>query len=170
MHIHLAGLTREEKKLFRRLNTQVKIQDYLETIPANFETGGQTLHSPRSVLKYNTAHCFEGALLACAILLSQGHKAVILDLQPDIKSNDDGHALALFKVNGLFGALSKTNHPSIRYRDPIYKSIRELVMSYFHEYFLSDGAKNLRSYTILNLSKIKKNWICLLYTSPSPRD
>ena len=159
MHHFFKDLTPEEKRIFRKLNSPIKIQDFLETIPANFEDHGKTLYSPRTMLKQQKAHCFEGALLASSILLFHNHKPLILDLQPRLTSKDDGHALALFKQNGLWGAISKTNHVSVRYRDPVYKTIRELAMSYFHEYFLNDGIKNLRSYAVLDLSPIKQNWI-----------
>lgn len=156
---HHSQLSKKEITLFKKLNTPGKIQDFLETIPWNFETEGARLSSPRTTLKENSAHCLEGALLSCAILSYHGHEPLLLDLQPNIDSDDDGHAIALFKENSLWGAISKTNHVSVRYRDPVYRTVRELVMSYFHEYFLNDGVKNLRSYTTLNLKTIKKNWI-----------
>lgn len=159
MHKFLTELSRDELKVFKKLNSPIKIQDFLESIPANFEEGGGTLYSPRNVLAHRKAHCFEGALFASAVLLYHGHKPLLLDLQPTLTSKDDGHALALFKEHGLWGAISKTNHVSVRYRDPVYRTVRELVMSYFHEYFLDDGIKNLRSYAMLNLETIKKNWI-----------
>jgi hypothetical protein len=87
----------------------------------------------------------EGALLAAAILEFHGHKPLLLDL----RSTDDDldHVVALFKQFGCFGAISKTNHVVLRYREPIYKSVRELAMSYFHEYFLDNGKKTLREYS-----------------------
>ena len=149
-------LTGEERKLFHRLNNPYKIQDFLDKISINFEEKGDTLFSPRKVILKRKAHCLEGALFACAVLLFHGYETYLLDLQPGPK--DDGHAVALFKQRSKWGAISKTNHAVLRFRDPVYESPRELVMSYFHEYFLDSGQKTLRTYT------------CLLYTSPSPRD
>lgn len=159
MHRFFQKLTAAEHAVFAKLNTPAKIQDFLDRLKVNFEKGGDTLRSPRNVLRFKKAHCLEGALFAAAALLYHGKSAVILDLQPRLESSDDGHAVALFRIDGYWGALSKTNHAVLRYRDAIYKTPRELVLSYFHEYFLDDGVKNLRSYTILDLKKIKKNWI-----------
>ncbi|MEK7583940.1 MAG: hypothetical protein AAB490_01735, partial [Patescibacteria group bacterium] len=132
---------------------------FLETLPANFERNGETLYSPRMVLKHRRAHCTEGALFAAAALRLHGHKPLVLDLKTTAK--DEYHAIAVFKIRGRWGAISKTNHPVLRYRDPVYLSIRELVMSYFHEYFMRDGAKTLRSYTNpLDLSRFDaKGWM-----------
>ncbi len=151
------GLSLEETKIFRKLTTPNKIQDFLDKLPINFEEDGDTLYSPRLVLRNKRAHCLEGALFACAVLSFHGYKNFLLDLQPGPK--DDGHAVALFKIKNRWGAISKTNHAVLRFRDPVYLSPRELVMSYFHEYFLDDGRKTLRTYTVFELNKIKKNWI-----------
>lgn len=159
MHTFFTDLTKAEHALFKKLNTPQKIQDYLLTLSFNFETEGETLLSPRMLISTKTAHCLEGALFAAAALLYHGQKAVLLDLQPNFNSDDSGHAVALFKVGNNYGAISKTNHGVLRFRDAVYKSPRELAMSYFHEYILPDGTKNLFSFTVLDLSKIKQNWI-----------
>jgi hypothetical protein len=148
-----------EFRIFKKLNTPEKIQDFLNTFPFNFETSGDTNMSPLSTLHAGTAHCMEGAMLSAAILWYHGQKPLLLDLKA---SNDDfDHVVTLFKHDGLWGALSKTNHGVLRYRDPIYKNIRELVMSYFHEYFLnSSGKKTLRSYSVpFDLSKLDTHWL-----------
>jgi hypothetical protein len=157
MHRFFKALTKEEHKIFRKLNTPQKIQDFLESTPINFEGGGDTLFSPRSVLRNKKAHCLEGALFASAVLMYHGKPAILLDLQPDLV--DDAHTVALYKRQGSWGAISKTNHAVLRFRDPVYKTPRELAMSYFHEYFLDNGFKTLRTYTIFNLNRIKKNWV-----------
>src|SRR3990167_7309680 len=135
----------EELRLFRKLKSPKLIQDYLDTLSINFETSGETYMSPRRVIKNKTAHCFEGALLAAAALSYHGHKPLLLDLVTI--ERDEDHVVALFRQNGLWGAISKTNHPILRYRDPVYKTVRELAMSYFHEYLLDDGRKSLRAYS-----------------------
>lgn len=154
----MLGLSKQEEKLYKKLNTPAKIQDFLENTPANLERHGQTCYSPRQMLRYRQAHCMEGALFAAAVLQFHGNKPLILELRADKKDLD--HVIAPFKINNYWGAISKTNHAVLRYREPVYNSIRELVMSYFHEYFLDSGKKTLRSYSEpVNLSRFdKKYW------------
>ena len=154
----MSHFSEQELKVFRKLTTPAKIQDFLENIPVNFEQGRQTCMSPRMVLKNRRAHCMEAAVLAAAALRVIGHPPLVLDLHA--AKPDFDHAIAPFKIKGLWGAISKSNHPVLRYRDPVYKSIRELVMSYFHEYFLDSGRKTLRSFSKpVDLSRFDhKNW------------
>lgn len=148
-----------EYKTLSKLNTPQKVQTYLEKIPFNHEKRGETCMSVYGVLKNNKAHCIEGAFLACACLMLQGRNPLIVSLK--VKKGDDDHIITLFKENGYYGALSKTNHPVLRYRDPVYRSVRELVMSYFHEYFLyTTGKKTLLGYTKpINLKRYGSAWI-----------
>ncbi len=138
-------LTPAERAVLRRLSTPQKIQDYLDTVPINFERGGETNRSPRRVLRDNTAHCFEGALLAACALAYHGQPPLLLDFRA--VPADEDHVVTPFRWRGLWGAISKTNHAVLRYRDPLYRSIRELAMSYFHEFFEWNGNKSLRSYS-----------------------
>ncbi|MBI4152238.1 hypothetical protein HY495_00880 [Candidatus Woesearchaeota archaeon] len=140
------GLTEDEITLFQRLNTPQKIQDFVDTIPINFEPEGDTCLSPRLVLGQNRAHCIEGAILAALILRFHGHKPLLVDLETT--EDDFDHVIAVFRQHGHWGAISKTNHAVLRYREPVYKTIRELVMSFFHEYFQNEnGAKTLRRFS-----------------------
>ncbi|MFM2374690.1 MAG: hypothetical protein RLZZ234_685 [Candidatus Parcubacteria bacterium] len=152
-------LTTSERTLFKKLSTPHKIQDFLDALPINFEKNGDTHYSPREVLKRNTAHCIEGALLAAAALWYHGEKPFLMDMRT--KERDAEHVIALYRKNGYWGALSKTNHAVLRYRDPIYKTVRELALSYFHEYFRDhDGLKTLVSYSRpVNLSSLGTSWI-----------
>lgn len=147
-----------EIKIFGELNTPAKIQDFINKIPINFEKSGETLMSPRLILKKRKAHCFEGALLAAAIFWHHKQKPLLLDLvaqKPDLN-----HVVALFRKNGYWGAVSKTNHAALRYREPVYQTVRELVMSYFHEYFTHGGKKTLVSFAgPFNLKKFGTGWI-----------
>ncbi len=155
---HLAALTKEEQAVFKKLNSPRKLQDFINAIPINFEKGGETLMSPRRTLQENKAHCLEGAFLAAAVLWWHGQKPLLMDLKTIV--NDFDHVVALFRRGPFWGAISKTNHAVLRYREPIYASPRELAMSYFHEYFLDNGAKTLRSYSApFDLSKLKLNWL-----------
>ena len=145
------------KKLWR-LKTPEKIQDFVNTLPFNFEKRGETYRSVAESLKAGTAHCFEGALIACAALYIHGHRPLLLDLRTTDKDAD--HVVALFKKGKYWGAISKTNHAVLRYREPIYKSVRELAMSYFHEYFLDNGLKTMRKFSKpFDLSKTKIDWL-----------
>lgn len=153
------GLTPDELAIFKELTTPHKIQDFLDTIPANLSKRGDTCFSPRMVLEKGRAHCIEGALVAATALWMHGEKPLLLDLKAlDI---DYDHVVALYKKNGYWGAISKTNHPVLRFRDPVYKSPRELALSYFHEYtFPKTGQKTLRSYSRpFSLKKFGTDWI-----------
>jgi hypothetical protein len=156
------GLTTTEWRLFKKLNTPVKIQDYLDTLKLNFEEQGDTYMSPRRVLKERKAHCLEGAVLAAAAFLINGQPPLLLDLHANLRAGDYDHVVAPFKVGKYWGAISKTNHAVLRYREPVYRDIRELAMSYFHEYFLHDGKKTLISYSTrpLDLRKfMHEEWL-----------
>ena len=148
-----------EEKIARNLSSAIKIQDYLDTIPFNHEEEGETCCSAYGVIKRKKAHCLEGALLACYAFSLQGKPPILLSLK--VTDNDYDHVIALYKENGYWGAVSKTNHSVLGFRDPVYKTIRELVMTYFHEYFLvRNGKKTLRGYSrIINLNRFGKKWI-----------
>lgn len=136
-------LEAKEFQIFKKLNSPAKILDFLNTLPINFESHGNTCRSPLETLKHKEAHCLEGAMLAAAILWFHGEKPILMDLQSVYK--DDDHVVTLFKKSGRWGAISKTNHAVLRYREPIYRTLRELAISYFHEYFMDDGVKTLRT-------------------------
>jgi hypothetical protein len=153
------GLTKEELRILRRMNTPAKVQEYLDSIPSNKEKDGETCMSPRRVLQQKKAHCIEGVMLACTAFMLAGRKPLVLNLK--VSKDDDDHVIALFKENGYWGAVSKTNHSVLRYRDPVYKTVRELAMSYFHEYFLSDGGKKtMLGYSRpINIKRFGTSWI-----------
>lgn len=146
------GFTRDEMAILRPLSTPRKIQDYLDTLGMNFEKNGDSCRSPRCVLREQEAHCMEGAMLAAVALRIAGFKPLVMDLKAT--EDDEDHVVALFQINKHWGALSKTNHGVLRYREPVYRTVRELALSFFHEYFLKDGRKTLRSYSVpVNLSR-----------------
>jgi hypothetical protein len=153
------NLTKQEFSVFKKLNTPIKIQDFLDTLPINFEKKGETGMSPRKVLREKIAHCFEGALIAATALWIHGYEPLLLNFKA--YPYDDDHTVALYKINGLWGAISKTNHATVRFRDPIFKTTRELALSYFHEYFVNKtGEKVLQSYSKpFNLKKMGTEWI-----------
>jgi hypothetical protein len=152
------GLSKKEKRVFDKLDTPQKIQDFLDQMPINFERTGETLMSPRLVLQKNKAHCIEAALLAAAVLWHHGQKPLLLDLVADKKDFD--HVVCLFRQGGYWGAISKSNHAVLRWRDPVYRTVRELAMSYYHEYFLPNGAKSLKTYSApFDLRKFRTEWV-----------
>ncbi len=149
------GLEKEELNILKNLNSPIKIQEFLNKLETNFEENGDTCMSPKIVLREKKCHCMEGSILAALVLRINRESPLIVDL----KANDDDydHTIAVFKKNGKWGAISKTNHAVLRYRDPVYDSIRELVMSYFHEYFNDHGKKTLRSFSMpVDLSRFDK--------------
>jgi hypothetical protein len=149
----------QEFKFLRSLNTPEKIQTFLDEMPLNHETEGETSMSPLRVLREQKSHCIEGAFLAGVCLAIQGEKPLIVSLK--VMKDDIDHIITLFKRNGYYGAISKTNHVVLRYRDPVYRTVRELAMSYFHEYYLTkNGKKTLIGYTNpINLNRFGTKWI-----------
>jgi len=136
-------LNEEQRHLFKSLNTPAEIQAYLDKIPYSTENDNR---SPASVLRDGKAHCLDGGLFAAAALQRIGHGAFIIDLLPE-PGTDDDHVLAIYKQYGHLGAIAKSNFAGLRFREPIYRSLRELALSYFPMYFNSSGEKTLRAYT-----------------------
>lgn len=141
-------LDQREITLIKKLKSPIRVQDFLDQLPFNFETEGQTYMSPRRVLREKKAHCFEGALFATLCLSYHGIPNFLLDLKVKKSAIDDSdHIICLFSLNGFWGAISKTNHSVLRWRDPIYRDFKEIAKTYFHEYFLDDGEKTLESFS-----------------------
>ena len=155
------GLTKSEERTLRRLSTPIKIQDFLDKLPMNWEKNGDTHMSPRRVLKEKKAHCIEGALLAATALWLAGEPPLIMNLSSRLGRGDVDHVVALYKRGGRWGAISKTNHSTLRFRDPIYRTPRELALSYFHEWFMNEtGEKTLECYSKpLDMRKFGTDWI-----------
>ncbi|MBI3679730.1 MAG: hypothetical protein HY235_04975 [Acidobacteria bacterium] len=131
--------------MLRGLRTPGGVQRFLEEeIGYNKEENGPTCRSPRRVLRDRIAHCMEGALFAAAALAAQGHPPMLMDLEA---VRDDDHVLAIYHVRGHWGAVAKSNYASLRFREPVYRSLREMVMSYFEHYHNTRGEKTLRRYS-----------------------
>jgi len=138
-------LSPREHRLFARLDTPQKIQTFVDRLPVNFSLNGDTAMSPRRVLQTRMAHCSEGAVFAAAALAYHGRPPLLMDIRA--LPSDQDHIITLFRERRLWGAISKTNHAVLRWRDPIYRSVRELAMSYAHEYCLPGGQKSMLSYS-----------------------
>lgn len=136
--------TADEIAIFTALDSPPKIQAFLDGMPYSEE---EVYRCPRQVLHDRKAHCFDGALFGTAALRFIGYPPLVLDMLPN-PGRDDDHMLALFKVDQHWGAIAKSNFVGLRYREPIYRTLRELVLSYFEDYYNTAGEKTLRGYTI----------------------
>ena len=136
------ALTESERQVIARLTTPGKIQTFLDQLTYSAEN---TYRCPLRVMRERTGHCFDGALFAAAMLRRLGYPPLILDMLPN--DRDDDHLLALFKRDGHWGALANSNFVGLRFREPIYRNFRELVLSYFEQYYNVEREKTLRSYT-----------------------
>jgi hypothetical protein len=145
----------KEKAFFKKFKSPMEIQKFLNQTKYNPD---YITCSPKKIIYSNKANCFEGALFGAAALKMLGHKPIIVDL---IAENDDDHVIALYKQNNCYGAIAKSNTTTLRFREPVYRSLRELVMSYFDFYFNTFGEKSLRSYSVpVNLSRFDKySWM-----------
>lgn len=139
MHFNAA-----ERRILRPLTTPEKIAAYLDSIPYNKEPGEPTCRSPRAVMRDQLAHCMEGALFAAAALEWIGHPPLIVDLEA---VRDDDHVLAVYREHGLWGSIAKSNYAGLRHRTPVYRSVRELAISYFEHYYNLAGEKTLRAFS-----------------------
>jgi hypothetical protein len=145
--------TSEESDFLKTLNDPDKIQGFLDSVEYN---PSYECRSPRHVIRKRSAHCFEGALFAAAALEFNGFKPLIVDMKA---YNDDDHVIAVFSVDDHWGSVAKSNFTTLRYREPVYRSLRELIMSYFDFYFNTDGDKSLRSFSLpLDLTVYNKKF------------
>ena len=149
------GLAPEEVRLFKRLDTPFKTQRYLNGLDYDPDYG---CRSPRWIIREGKAHCFEGAIFAAAALRLAGYRPLLVDIR---SWNDDDHVLAVFKERGFWGSVAKSNFTVLRFREPVYRSIRELVISYFDVYFNSCGEKTMRGYSRpLDLTQFdRRHWM-----------
>lgn len=139
------GLTPGEFAVLRRLDTPQKVHDFLFRLDQNFEVDGETCRTVREVLRTRKAHCIEGAMLAACAFWIHGEPPLLLDMRA---VRDFDHVVAIYRRQQRWGAISKTNGIGLRSRDPVYRSLRELAMSYFHEYCNRRDHKTLREYSL----------------------
>jgi hypothetical protein len=148
-------------RVVRRLTTPMKIQAYLDSIPYSHD---EFYRPPAAVVRDRTAHCFDGAIFAAAALRHLGDPPMIVELLPN--ERDDDHLIAIFRRRAHWGAVAKSNFVGLRFREPVYRSIRELVMSYFEPYYNLAGERTLRGYTApLDLRRFDaRDWLTRLET------
>src|SRR5271167_4327000 len=135
------GFTPAELRKLRSLQNPYGIQRFMDDMPYHL---ADTAWSPRRVLREHTAHCLEGAIFAAAALRANGHPPLIVDFEAE---HDTDHVLAVYRVKGHWGAVAKSNYTGCRYREPVYRSLRELAMSYFDTYFNLRGERTLRTFS-----------------------
>jgi hypothetical protein len=155
----LDSFDRRERKIFSRLTNPARIQRFLDDdLAYNLEPHGDTCYSPRLALKNGAAHCMEGALIAALALRMLGHPPMIVDLEA---VRDSDHVLAVYRIHGLWGAIAKSDYSGLRSREPVYRTLRELAMSYFEHYYNLAGEKTLRAYSrTVNLARFDSmNWM-----------
>lgn len=150
------ALTSAESRLLAGLTTPPRIQSFLDSIEYSEE---ERYRCPLTVIRDRKGHCFDGALFAAAMLQRIGHPPLITDIIPN--DNDDDHILALYRVRGHWGAVAKSNYTGLRFREPVYRTLRELIMSYFEVFFNAIGEKTMRAYTRpLNLTAFeRRHWM-----------
>jgi hypothetical protein len=149
------GLSAGDLRTLRALNTPVRIQKFIDALDYQY---ADTAMSPARVLRERKGHCMEGALLAAAALRINGHPPLLMDLE---SVRDDDHVVALYRERGLWGGIAKSNFAGLRFRAPVYRTLRELALSYFENYFNLRRERTLRSYSVpVNLKRLdNQHWM-----------
>jgi hypothetical protein len=149
------GLPPEISRALRRLNTPTRIQQFIDALPYQY---GNTAWSPQRALRERKGHCLEGAMLAAAALRINGRPPLLMDLEA---VHDDDHVVAIYRERGLWGGIAKSNFAGLRFRTPIYRTLRELALSYFEHYYNLRGERTLRSYSRpVNLERLdSRHWM-----------
>lgn len=152
---HLLGLSPEDVRTLRALKTPALIQKFVDGLTYQY---ANTAWSPSKVLRERKGHCLEGALVAAAALRVNGHPPLLLDLEA---VHDDDHVVALYRERGLWGGIAKSNFAGLRFRAPIYRTLRELALSYFEPYYNLRGERTLRAYSrAVHLARLdSKEWM-----------
>lgn len=149
------GLSPQDLRTLRALNTPARIQKFIDALTYQY---ADTAWSPRRVLRERKGHCMEGALLAAAALRVNGYPPLLMDLEA---VRDDDHVIALYREGGLWGGIAKSNFAGLRFRAPVYRTLRELALSYFDQYYNLRGERTLRAYSqAVNLSQLhSQDWM-----------
>jgi hypothetical protein len=149
------GLSPADLRTLRALKTPSQIQKFVDALEYQY---ADTAWSPQRVLRERKGHCMEGALLAAAALRINGHPPLLMDLEA---VRDDDHVVALYRERGLWGGIAKSNYAGLRFRAPIYRTLRELALSYFEHYYNLRGERTLRNYSRpVNLERLdSQHWM-----------
>jgi hypothetical protein len=149
------GLSPANLRVLRALKTPIQIQHFIDALDYQY---ANTAWSPQRVLRERKGHCMEGALLAAAALRVNGYPPLLMDLEA---VQDDDHVIAIYRQRGLWGGIAKSNFAGLRFRSPIYRTLRELALSYFDHYYNLRGERTLRSYSApVNLERLDdQHWM-----------
>ena len=149
------GLSPADVRTLRALKTPARIQKFVDALIYQY---ADTAWSPQRVLRERKGHCLEGALLAAAALRVNGHPPLLMDLEA---VRDDDHVVALYRERGLWGGIAKSNFAGLRFRTPVYRTLRELALSYFDHYYNLRGERTLRAYSVpVNLARLDRcHWM-----------
>jgi hypothetical protein len=149
------GLSPKDVRTLRSLKTPAQIQKFVDALTYKY---ADTAASPKRVLRERKGHCLEGALVAAAALRVNGYPPLLMDLEA---VHDDDHVLAIYRERGLWGSIAKSNYAGLRFRAPVYRTLRELAMSYFEQYYNLRGERTLRAYSVpVNLARLDgKHWM-----------
>lgn len=149
------GLSPDEIRTLRALKTPARIQKFVDALQYQY---ADTAWSPKRVLRERKGHCLEGALLAAAALRVNGFPPLLMDLEA---VRDDDHVIAIYREGRLWGGIAKSNFAGLRFRAPVYRTLRELALSYFDHYYNLRGERTLRAYSIpVNLARLDgRNWM-----------
>jgi hypothetical protein len=149
------GLSPKDVRTLRSLKTPAQIQKFVDALTYKY---ADTAASPKRVLRERKGHCLEGALVAAAALRVNGYPPLLMDLEA---VHDDDHVLAIYRERGLWGSIAKSNYAGLRFRAPVYRTLRELAMSYFEQYYNLRGERTLRTYSVpVNLARLDgKHWM-----------
>jgi hypothetical protein len=142
-------------RALRKLKTPARIQQFVDALEYQY---ANTAWSPQRVLRERKGHCLEGALLAAAALRVNGYPPLLMDLEA---VQDDDHVVAIYREFGLWGGIAKSNFAGLRFRAPVYRTLRELAISYFEHYYNLRGERTLRAYSRpLNLERLdSQHWM-----------
>jgi hypothetical protein len=149
------GLSPANLRTLRGLKTPARIQRFLDGLPYQY---ANTAWSPERAMRERKGHCLEGALIAAAALRVNGYPPLVMDLEA---VHDDDHVLAVYREGGLWGSIAKSNFAGLRFRAPVYRTVRELALSYFAQYYNLRGEHTLRSYSRpVNLARLDRlHWM-----------
>ena len=149
------GLSLKSLRTLRSLKTPAQIQRFVDSLEYQY---GDTAWSPERALRERKGHCLEGALIAASALRLNGHPPLLMDLEA---VRDDDHVVALYRERGLWGGVAKSNYAGLRFRSPVYRTLRELALSYFEHYYNLRGERTLRNYSRpVNLGRLDgKDWM-----------
>ena len=144
MAMLFSGFSKRQLRTLRSLDSPRKVQEFVEKLAYNIEEEGETAHSPRKVLEYRKAHCLEAAVFAACAFRFHGRPPLLMDLRA---VRDEDHVLCLFRQDGRWGSVAKSKFTGLRSRDPVYRTLRELALSYFEDFYNLAGEKTLREYS-----------------------